>query len=256
MSIRPAKSDRAERTSRAQNHLRAPVKHRRASFSAVLERKAKADTKGRHSALRDPGKMHRASDRNALDREARTQHREGDAMSTEGAHIGPNSANLRHVGARGDERMRQAGEAEQDMRRDDGVADRAEGQREEASLAAFQPPPSVIWAPASPHIAPAEAPAAGSAQAHAETVAMADRLLQSLHVGRSGSGGHEVRLRLAPTSRYAGLEVRLEDDGGTLRARVVAEAGCEDRAIELAEEIAREFNARGIDVADVELERA
>jgi len=85
---------------------------------------------------------------------------------------------------------------------------------------------------------------------------MADRLLQSLRIGRSASGGHEVRLRLAPTSRYAGVEVQLEEDGGTLRARVVAEAGSESRASGLAEGIARELRARGIDLVDVELTTA
>jgi hypothetical protein len=85
---------------------------------------------------------------------------------------------------------------------------------------------------------------------------MADRLLDTLRVGRSADGGHQVRMRLAQSSRFAGVSVRLEEHGGELRAVLLAEPGADGKAAELAEEIVRELKSRGVELEDVEIERA
>ena len=142
-----------------------------------------------------------------------------------------------------------------DDRRDDRLGPDADRRADERGLSPFQPPPSVLLSPSLSPATPAPK-TAGSAAAHAETAAMAERLLDTLRIGRAADGSHQVRMRLSPNSRYAGVEVRLEEHGGELRASLLAEPGADARAAELADDIVRELRARGVDLTDVEIERA
>ncbi|NOY92362.1 MAG: flagellar hook-length control protein FliK [Deltaproteobacteria bacterium] len=171
----------------------------------------------------------------------------------------PDPAPTRTIEGRGERQLqRQEGEElqQQDAGRDDRLRDAGVAQsQDETQLLAFSPPPAVLFAPTLALPAPTPV-VAGSAAAQAETAAMAQRLLDTLRVGRTAGGGHQVRMRLAPGSRFAGVEVRLEEQGGELHAVLLAEPGADGRAAELAEEIVRELRERGVELESVELERA
>jgi len=244
MTIQPTKNARAQKGPDHRPELRESTHRARThDFSRLLkrpipdhERRAPTLSKGKTGEL--PSSPHMSSVRRTAQSHAETA---PDPLPTAG---------------RAPRRMHSERENAQDARRDDHAQDRTLGQREEMQLPAFSPPPAILLGPVGSAPVPGESSVSGSAQAHAETAAMADRLLQSMRVGRSASGGHEVRLRLAPTSRYAGVEVRLEDDGGTLRAKLVVDAGGEGRAEELAQEMVRELRERGLELSDIEIERA
>lgn len=128
------------------------------------------------------------------------------------------------------------------------------GPRDDATLdlAPFQPPPPALAVPPG-HVAATAPATGGSAQAHAEAAALADRLVTSMRVGRVGKDGHEVRMKLA-LRRDAGLEVRLRLDGGRLTATLVGEPGHRAEATRLAEALEQELAARGLDLDSVEVE--
>lgn len=119
-----------------------------------------------------------------------------------------------------------------------------------SELAAFRPEPAILSPPTS------AAPVVGSGAAHAEVAALADRLLDSMRLGRRADGSHEVRLQLSRGSRYDDLEVHLVDDGDGLRAVVQTPAGAGGRGRALARAIEREFEALGRDVASVSVEES
>lgn len=142
-------------------------------------------------------------------------------------------------------------DAAEDRRRDDRV-ELTRGERGRDELVAFTPPPSVLVEPAL--ISPPTEMSAGSGAAHAEAAAMAERLLSSLRVGAGSDGTREVRLRLSTRSRYAGVEVRLEQAGDSLRARLVGDPGAAGLASELGDAIARELEDRGLSLSEITVE--
>jgi hypothetical protein len=100
--------------------------------------------------------------------------------------------------------------------------------------------------------APPPAPAAGSGAAHAEAAALAERLVTSLRVGRSQDGRHEVRMRLATSSR-GGIEVQLRHDRDRLEAVLHADAGSRPDADRLAELVQTELAGRGVELDTLEV---
>src|SRR5262249_17960244 len=111
-------------------------------------------------------------------------------------------------------------------------------------LAPFAPPPSVLAAPpGSRH----EVPSHGDAADRAQTAALVDRLVRSMHVGRVGRG-HELRLRLDARAGLGDLEVRLRHEDGALRASIVAHDGSSGAADRLRARLADELAARGVAV--------
>jgi hypothetical protein len=111
-----------------------------------------------------------------------------------------------------------------------------------AATAAWAPPPSSAAAPA---------PTAGTALGHAEVAALAERLLTSLRVGRSGRGGRELRLRLA--GALEGVEVRLRHEGGLLSAELCSEPWATERAASLARRLGPALAARGAPPVSIEV---
>lgn len=116
-------------------------------------------------------------------------------------------------------------------------------------LAAFQPPLGVLAPP--PVTAPQPPPAAGTASAHAEAAALADRLVTSMRVGRTGRDRHEVRMRLSP--RSGAIEVRLRHEEGRLTAVLEAEPIARADAERLAQLFERELSERGLELDALEL---
>ncbi|MFW6051153.1 MAG: hypothetical protein ACODAU_08260 [Myxococcota bacterium] len=124
----------------------------------------------------------------------------------------------------------------------------APGTDELLPWAAFQPPPPVLQPLAGAGQPP---PASGSAAAHAEIAALAERLLTSLRVGRVGERGREVRMRLGP--RLGGLEVRLKHEAGRLTAELHAEPWARDRALRIADRLQHAIRARGAALDAIEV---
>jgi hypothetical protein len=111
-----------------------------------------------------------------------------------------------------------------------------------AATAGWAPPPSSAAAPA---------PTAGTALGHAEVAALAERLLTSLRVGRSGRGGRELRLRLA--GALEGVEVRLRHEEGRLSAELCSEPWATERAASLARRLGPALTARGAPPVSIEV---
>jgi hypothetical protein len=111
-----------------------------------------------------------------------------------------------------------------------------------AATAGGAPPPSSAAAPA---------PTAGTALGHAEVAALAERLLTSLRVGRSGRGGRELRLKLA--GALEGVEVRLRHEGGELSAELCSEPWATERAASLARRLGPALTARGAPPVSIEV---
>jgi hypothetical protein len=100
------------------------------------------------------------------------------------------------------------------------------------------PPPSSIAAPTSP------------ATAHAETAALAERMLTSLRVGRVDRDAVEVHMRLRHEDGE--VEVRLRERAGRLEAELIGEGAPSDLSA-LAGRVEAELRSRGyeLDALDV-----
>ncbi len=123
------------------------------------------------------------------------------------------------------------------------------GEVDATLLAPFQPlPPALI----APPVAGAPPPAAGSALAHAEAAALAERLVTSLRIGRTGTDGRVVHMKLA-TAHAGGVEVRLVEERGRLTAELRADPGCREEAERIAGRLQVDLGARGLalDALDV-----
>ena len=117
--------------------------------------------------------------------------------------------------------------------------DRSDGRED---LGAFPAPPPALLPPIAQSAPPPLV--AGSAAAHAEAAAMAEKLVTQLRVGRVGRDGHEVRMKLAIRGA-SGLDVRLTMHEGRLSAELVADAGMQGEARRIAEALRDELAARG-----------
>jgi hypothetical protein len=174
----------------------------------------------------------------------------------------PGKAASTRRGAEGGEDLERAGHlarperAHVARREDDDARERehdARGEDDDAlglALEPFTPPPPVLCRPLGPASVPLTT---GSALAHAEAAALADRLVTSLRVGKVGRDGHEVRMRLAISER-AEVDVRLRLVGGELTAHLVAARGAADEAEGIARALRTELSARGFSVDDVRVE--
>jgi hypothetical protein len=117
-------------------------------------------------------------------------------------------------------------------------------------LAPFSPPPSVLAAPAGPRHEP---PAVGDAADRAATAALVDRLVRSMHVGRVGRDGHELRLRLDASAGLGDVEVRLRHESGALHAVVVSHGASGSGAERLRARLGEELAARGVAIESLDL---
>jgi len=133
------------------------------------------------------------------------------------------------------------------------VPRRSSARDEIEGLAPFHPPPPALLPPPAA-VAP---PHAGSAAARAEAAALADRLVQSMRVGRVGRDGHEVRLRLRAADSLdasSGLEIRLRHEGGLVHATFVAESTSRAEAERIASALERELEERGVALGSVSID--
>lgn len=156
-------------------------------------------------------------------------------------------SSARQEGTAGLELLREVGDPPQGVRRE-----RERPPREaREDLTPFQPPPPALVAPQTPSVP--QPVVTGSAEAHAQAAALAERLVTSMRVGRVGRDGHEVRLRLAMRPQ-AGVEVRLRMVGDQLTAVLAADADCRGEALRMAESLEQELAARGVTLGSVEVE--
>ena len=118
-------------------------------------------------------------------------------------------------------------------------------------LAPFQPPPPILSPVATPM---GSLPVAGGGTERAQAAALAEKLLASMRVGRVGAAGHEVRLRLTARRGREGIEVRLREEDGMLRAQLLAGPGERASAERLAEAVEAELHARGLHLDSLEVE--
>ena len=177
---------------------------------------------------------------------AETRTRHGVDLAPRHAHEDAHGGkSARHAAGHDLERDDRDRDLERDTRRDD---DREEMQL--SALEPFSPPPPVL---APPVLSPAAAPQSGSALAHAEAAALAERLVTSMRVGKVGRDGHEVRMHLAVSSR-ADVEVRLRLVDGALSAHLVASPGALSEAESIADALRSELDARGLSLDDVRVE--
>ncbi len=93
-----------------------------------------------------------------------------------------------------------------------------------------------------------QAAQSGSALAHAQAAALAERLVSSIRLGRVGRDGHVAELRLA-----SGVAVRLRHEGGRLAIEVDPDPHAYDEALALMGRLREELKRRGVepDVLDL-----
>ncbi len=88
----------------------------------------------------------------------------------------------------------------------------------------------------------------GSALAHAQAAALAERLVTSIRLGRVGRDGHAAELRLD-----SGVAVRLRHEGGRLAIEVDPDPQAYDEGLELVERLRAELARRGVEPDSLEL---
>ncbi len=93
-----------------------------------------------------------------------------------------------------------------------------------------------------------QAAQAGSAIAHAQAAALAERLVTSIRLGRVGRDGHAAELRLD-----SGVAVRLRHEGGRLAIELDPDPQAYDEALELMERLRAELSRRGVEPDSLEL---
>jgi hypothetical protein len=109
-------------------------------------------------------------------------------------------------------------------------------------------PPSPILSP--PMAAPVRDASSGAARA--EAAALAERMVVAMRVGRVGTDGHVVQLRLRAGSGE--LDVRLRHEGGRLSIVLAADAAAIPAASRLEGALRSELASRGLEVDEVRIE--
>ncbi len=94
----------------------------------------------------------------------------------------------------------------------------------------------------------AQAAQSGSALAHAQAAALAERLVSSIRLGRVGRDGHAAELRLA-----SGVAVRIRHEGGRLAIEVDPDPHAYDEALTLVRRLREELRQRGVEPDSLEL---
>lgn len=133
----------------------------------------------------------------------------------------------------------------------DSVEDRARDAMGSCAMQPLLPSPSVLLRPVA--TIAFETRVAGSGVERAHAAALADRLLESVRVGRVGDG-HEVHLRLMGVAGRGGIDVQLRHENGELTAVLRPEADSVADVDRLAKHFARELRKRGLEIEDVHVE--
>ena len=93
---------------------------------------------------------------------------------------------------------------------------------------------------------------AGSAAAHAQAAALAERLVSRMQVGRVGRRGHEVRMRLSGAGDDIDVRLQMVDD--RLTAVLSAPPARRAEADRIAVLFEGELRSRGVALTEVTVE--